>query len=108
MRVFGREKKIALGPVIGRMADDFFKPGIKGNRIQRHLNVDRGRKLGAYAAHTLARRSLALRAFALDHQHALAACMREMPRDAGADDAAADDNYVRRLHAIWALAPPTA
>jgi hypothetical protein len=32
--------------------------------------------------------------------------VREMPGDAGADNAAADDDYVRRMHAIWLLMTP--
>jgi hypothetical protein len=34
--------------------------------------------------------------------------VHEMPCNAGANDAAADNDYVRCLHAIWALTPPTA
>jgi hypothetical protein len=34
--------------------------------------------------------------------------VREMPGDAGTNDAAADDDYFRRMHAIWALTPPIA
>jgi hypothetical protein len=33
--------------------------------------------------------------------------MREVPGNARADNAAADDDYVCCLHAIWALMPPT-
>ena len=39
MRVFGRKKKIALRAVIGGLTDDFFKRGIEGNGVQRHLDV---------------------------------------------------------------------
>ena len=47
--------------------------GIKGNRVQRHLDVHGCRELGSHAAHALPRGSLALSAFPLDDQNVLAA-----------------------------------
>jgi hypothetical protein len=99
MRVLGSKEKIALRTIVSGMADDFFKLRIEGNLIQRHLNVDGRGKLRAHAAHALAGGALALRAFPLDHQHAFAARMREMPGDAGANNAAPNDDYVCCLHA---------
>ncbi len=42
------------------------------------------------------------------NQHVFAAGMREMPGDAGTDNAAANDDYLCRLHATCALMPPIA
>src|SRR4029077_20780119 len=106
--IFSGEEEIALRAVISGMADDLFKPGIEGNRVQRHLYVHRRGELRTHASHALTGGALALRAFTLDDQHALAARMRKMPGDAGADDSAADDDYVRRVHAIWASWSPIA
>jgi hypothetical protein len=97
-----------LRAIIGGMADDLFKAGIEGNRVKRHLNIHGRGKLRAHTAHTLACRTFALGTLAFDHQHVFAACMREMPRDAGANNAAADDDYVCCLHVTCALEHPIA
>src|SRR5690348_9237541 len=90
------------------MADDFFKLRIEGNRVQRHLYIDGRGELRAHSAHALAGGTFSLRTLTFDHQHALAAAVREMPGDAGANNASADDDYLCRLHATCALMPPIA
>src|ERR1041385_5785065 len=50
------KEKIALGTIICRMANDFFKLRIKRNRVERHLYVHGRGELRANAAHALARK----------------------------------------------------
>ena len=66
---------------------------VKRDGVQRHLNVRRGGELRAHSAHALAGRAFALMRFALDDQHVAATCFGQVPGDAGADDAAANDDY---------------
>ena len=95
--------QISLGTIVARVSQAFFKAGIERNRIQRHLDVDRRRELRPYAAHALARGSLALRRLALDYQNIFAAGGREVVGDAGGNNASADEDDVCGLHDAFAL-----
>src|SRR5437879_1652705 len=80
------------------MSDDLIERGIERDRIQRHLDVDGSGELRTHAAHALASGAFALMALAFKHNHAAAACSCEVIGNAGAHDAAADDDYIRCLH----------
>jgi hypothetical protein len=96
--IIGGAEQIALGPVVTGIAEAILEAGVERNRVQRHLNADRSRKLRPHAAHALARRSLALRRFALDHEHVAASLRREVIGDARADDPSTSDDDFRSLH----------
>src|SRR5207237_7172073 len=71
-------EQITLGPITGRMPQSLFEAGIERNRVEGHLNTSCGRELRPHAAHTLARRSRALRRFPLNDQHASSARRRSV------------------------------
>src|SRR5450432_2614217 len=100
MLVAGRTKQISLAAVIAGMPETLLEAGIKRNRVERHLDIHRGRELGAHAAHALAGGSLALRRFPLDDQNVAAARSGEVIRNARSDNSSADDDHIRRLHGL--------
>src|SRR5208282_2417361 len=94
----GRAKKVPLGTVIARVAKALFEARIERDRVKRHLDVDRRRKLRAHAAHAFARGPLALRGLALNHKNFFAASSNKMIGDAGADNPSADEHDVCSVH----------
>src|ERR1700677_306751 len=96
----GRAKKIALRTVIAWIAKAIVETGIERDRVKRHPDIDRRRKLRPHAAHALARGSLALRGLSFDHKHVLTAGSDKMISNAGADDSSTDENDVCGVH-VW-------
>jgi hypothetical protein len=81
------------------MSQALLERGVEGDGVERHADVHRSGELGAHASHAFAGGALALVGLALDDQHVFAAGGGEVPGDAGAHDAAADDDHVRCVHA---------
>src|SRR5258708_17495887 len=75
-----------------------FEGRIERNRVERHLNVDGGRKLGAHAAHALPSRSLALCSLALDYEDVLTSRSDQVIGNTRPDNASADDGDVCGVH----------
>src|SRR5207248_3683760 len=90
----GRGKKITLGTISRRMSKRLFEGGVEGNRVERHLDVDRCGELGAHSTHALAGGTLALRALTLEHQNVFASGSSEMIRNARSHNSAADNHYL--------------
>src|SRR5258708_28376892 len=80
----GRAKKISLRTVVARVAKALFEARIERDRVKRHLDVDRRRKLGTHAAHALARGSLAQRGLPLNDENPLASTSIKLVADIGA------------------------
>ncbi len=78
------------------MSHHFFEIPEEGDGIERHLNVHGGRELGPHATHALAGGAFALVTLAFQNENVAATCRRQLIGDAGADDAAADNDYVCR------------
>ncbi len=74
MFLVGCAEQVTLGPVVSGISEAVVETGIKGDGIERHLNIDWSGELGPHAAHALARGTFALRGFALDHQHVITTC----------------------------------
>src|SRR5437660_12310047 len=98
MRFAGGNKKVSLCAVSGGMAHNLVKFGIEGNRVQRHLDIDRRGELRPDSSHALAGGPFALGTFPLDDQHVLAPGGGEVVSNAGADNPSADDHNVCCLH----------
>src|SRR5437588_10782544 len=99
-----RAEEITMRAIVRGVTNDFIKLRKEVDRILRHLNVDGSRELRAHTAHALASRAFTLVRFALNHQHVRAALLRKVISDARSDNAAADDDDVRSLHAEESLA----
>ena len=69
----------------------------KGDGIERHADVDGGGELRADTAHALSGGAFALMGFAFDDDDVAAARFGEVVCDGGADNAASDDDDVRRV-----------
>src|SRR5438128_12587219 len=95
--VAGRTKQIALRPVTGRMPYAILEAGVKGNRVERHLDVNWCRELRTHPAHTLAGGYLALCRFPLDDENAFPASSGQNVRKAGPDDACVCNDDMRCL-----------
>ena len=93
-----RDEHVALRAVAAGLAESFVERRIEGNRVQRHLDVRRGGELGAHSAHALAGGAFALVGFALDDEHVAGSGFGEVPGDAGANDASANDDDVCGFH----------
>ncbi len=91
-------KEIALRAVASRLPQSIVELRVELDGVHRHLDVGRGGKLGPHASHAFAGRALSLMALALKNQHVAAALFSEVPGDAGADDAAANDGDVCGFH----------
>ena len=99
----GGDEKISLRAVARRVAHHFIEPAEERDGVHRHADVDRRGELGAHAAHALSGGSLTLRGFAFDHHHVAAPRFGQVIRDAGADNAAPDDNDIRRVQTLLLL-----
>src|SRR5437868_7343634 len=97
MRRLSRDEQVALRPVSSRVPESLVEGCVKGDRVERHLDVHPGGELGAHAAHAFARRAFALMRLSLEDQHIAAAALGEMVGDAGADDSSPDDDDICRL-----------
>src|SRR5258708_39986630 len=95
----GGAEKISLWTVIARIAQMVFEGRIERNRVERHLNVDGGRKLGAHAAHSLPSRSLALCSLALDYEDVPTSRSYQVIGKTRPDNSSADDEYAAGEHA---------
>ena len=74
-----------------------FEVAKERNRVQRHSDARRRRKLRPHAAHAFAGGPFTLVAFAFENHHVAAPGLGELISDARADDPAAnDDNFRRR------------
>src|SRR5208283_4325213 len=98
-----RAKKISLGTVVAWITKPLLKAGIERDRVKRHLDVDRRRKLRAHAAHAFARGPLALRGLALKDKNVFAAPGNQVVGNAGADNPSADENDVRGVHLSYSF-----
>ena len=99
MALIGRTEEITVRAIISRMINYFIEVGKKIYRVTRHLDIHVRRKLSAHATHALACGTLALVAFALEHDDVAAAGLGELVGDAGADDSAPDDHdFGGRIH----------
>ena len=87
-----------LGAVAGGLAEALVEFSIEVDGEHRHLDIRSGGELGAYPSHALAGRSFALVGFALNDEDVGHARFGEMPGDAGADDASANDSDVCGFH----------
>ena len=105
VRLLGGDEQVALVAIAGGLSQALVERGVERNRVQRHLDVGLGSELRAHAAHALAGGPFALVRFALHDEHVAATGFRQMPRDARADDSAADNDYFRRLHFSWPQPP---
>ncbi len=93
-----RDEHVALRAIASGLAESFVELRVEGNRIQRHLDVGCGGELGAHAAHGFAGGAFALVGFAFDDENVAGTGLGEMPGDAGADDASANDDDVCGFH----------
>src|SRR3954468_19996637 len=80
------------------MPEPLVEGRVERDRVQRHLDIDSRRELSADSAHALACRAFALMAFAFEDEDILLPCCSEVVGDARTDDAATDDQHIRRLH----------
>ena len=102
----GGAEKVTLRAIVAGVSEAVFEGGVKGDGVERHLDVDGGGELGTDAAHTLAGGAFALGGFAFNYQRAFASGFREVIGDAGADDASAYDGYFCGLHSFSSGVPP--
>ena len=96
----GGNEKISLRAVARRVAHHFIEPAEEGDGVKRHADVDGSGELGAHAAHALPGGPLALLGFAFDDDDVAASRFGQVIRDAGADNAAPDDNDIRRVQTL--------
>jgi hypothetical protein len=78
------------------MPHHFVEGAEEGDGVHRHADVDRRGELRADAAHALPGGALALAGFPFDDQNVGASRFRQVIRDAGTYDSAADDDDIRR------------
>ena len=101
----GGEEEVALRAVSAGLTQTFVEFGVEANGVHRHLDVGCGGKLSAHSAHALAGGTFALMGFALNNKYVLASGLGQMPGNAGADDASADDGsfcgFHSRGHCNW-------
>ena len=91
------DEEIALRAIAGGMPHHLFEGTEEGDGVHRHADVDGSGELRAHAAHALAGGPLTLTGFPLDDENVGAARFRQMIRNAGTYNTAANDDDVRRL-----------
>src|SRR5579864_3074965 len=91
-------EQVTLRTVVRGISKSLVEAGVKGDGIKRHLNVDWSGELGSHTAHTLARGTLALSRFPLNHQHVLTSGGSEVIGNAGTNNPSTDDDDFRSLH----------
>ena len=94
----GGAEQISLRAIIAGEAEALFEAGVKRDGIERHLDADRSRELGADPAHAFAGGSFTGRGFAFDDQNVRASIGRKVIGNAGANDAGSNDHDICALH----------
>src|SRR5947209_19062735 len=97
MALIGGDEQVALRAIPGRVPHHLVKRVEERDGVQRHLDALRGGELRPHAAHALSGGAFTLVRFALENEYVAATGFGQMIRDAGPDNAAADDNDIGRL-----------